>query len=582
MTASNIVELVPEPKAPAIERPCYRVYDHPVTVDGKKLRAGVYHHTSKAGDDDKSIDVWLCGPLRVEAVTHSESEGDEFGRLLRFCNLAGRWIEWAMPGELLAGKPEPVIAALMGMGLDVGYGQRASVCQYIAAQRPKGRMIAATSTGWHSPELFIMPNRNIGQGQAVYQTEAANTDDYRQGGTLDGWRDSIGRLCEGNPVLTLAVCTGLVGPLLYHVQRQGLGFHLIGDSSTGKSSAMAAAASVWGRGSDFMRTWRATGNGLEGIASQRNDTLLVLDEIGEADPKHIGAIVYLLGNGTGKARANRYGAARAAKRWRVPLLSSGEQGLSSLMAEGGSRTRAGQEVRLLGIPVRRPYGAWDTLHGMAGGREFSDALQQASSEHYGHAGPLFVERLLELEQPLTSLPELLASMREQYDTTGGQEDRAAERFALLAMAGELAIEFGILPVPEGEAIKAMLELFSVWRAGRGTGPSEDRHILQSITDFIDRHGGSRFQSAVSGSDSVRDRAGLWDVSADGSRLYLFNSTGLQEAVPGYDLNRIVLALDSAGAIAKKEAGKNQAQKRLPEGGKSRFFWIDPECLFLEV
>ena len=77
---------------------------------------------------------------------------------------------------------------------------------------------------------------------------------------------------------------------------------------------------------------------------------------------------------------------------------------------------------------------------------------------------------------------------------------------------------------------------------------------------------------------VRDRAGLWDDAADGGRLYLFNRSGLEEAAKGYDLGRVVLALDSAGAIAKREHGKHQAQKRLPEGGKDRFYWVDPERL----
>lgn len=41
MTASTITPLVPEPAAPAVERPCYRVYEHPITLEGEKLRPGV-------------------------------------------------------------------------------------------------------------------------------------------------------------------------------------------------------------------------------------------------------------------------------------------------------------------------------------------------------------------------------------------------------------------------------------------------------------------------------------------------------------------------------------------------------------
>ncbi len=575
MSAAIVTPIVPEAAAPAIERPCYRVYEHTITLDGVKLRPGVWYHgqsLDKQSSEYLPFDEWLCGPLHVEAVTRNEGQDGDYGRLLRFRNADRRELTWAMPNELLAGKPDSILSVLLGMGLDIDYQRRAKVCQYIAAQYPKDRVIAATSTGWHTRELFIMPRQNIGKGKAIFQSEAANGDDYRQGGTLEGWQDSIGAKCEGNPLLVLSVCASLAGPLLYHVQRQGGGFHIVGDSSTGKSSAILAGASVWGHGEDFKRTWRATGNGLEGIASQRNDTLLALDEIGEADPREIGAVVYAMANGTGKARATRNGSARAAKRWRVMLFSSGELGLSALMAEGGKRSRAGQEIRLLDIPARRAFGAWDNLHGMTGGREFSDAIQRASVTHYGHAGPQFIRKLLELGEQ-DDLPALLAQLCNQYPSTSGQESRAAERFALVAMAGELAISFGILPLPTGAARDAMLGLFEIWRAGRGQGPSEDRQILRAIADFIARHGDTRFSSADDPEGEARDRAGYWEDSPTG-RLYLFNRPGLEEAAKGYDLGRVVLALESVGAIAKREPGRAQATKRLPSGRKEKLYWID--------
>ncbi|MQT51941.1 MULTISPECIES: DUF927 domain-containing protein [Pseudomonas] len=579
MTAANVTPLVPEPEAAKIERPEYRVYDHGVTLDGANLRPGVWYHGHK--EDPKTrehlpFNEWLCGPMHVDAVTRNEAQDGDYGRLLRFRNEDKRWLTWAMPNELLAGKPDAILAVLLSMGLNVDYKRRSQVCQYIAAQHPNKRVIAATSTGWHTPELFIMPRQNVGKGEAIFQSEAANGDDYRQGGTLDGWQSGIGAKCEGNPLLLLSVCASLAGSLLFHLQRQGGGFHIVGDSSTGKSSAILAGASVWGHGEDFKRTWRATGNGLEGIAAQRNDTLLALDEIGEADPREIGAVVYAMANGTGKARASRTGAARAARRWRVMLFSSGEVGLSALMAEGGKRSRAGQEIRLLDIPARRTYGAWDNLHCMAGGREFSDAIQRASVTDYGHAGPEFIRKLLE-SGDIVKLPERLASFCEKFPSTSGQESRAAERFAVVAMAGELAISFGVLPIPPDTVSDAMLELFEVWRAGRGEGPSEDRQILRAVADFIARHGDTRFSSADDPQGEARDRAGYWENAPSG-RLYLFYRTGLEEAAKGYDLGRVVQALDSVGAITKREHGKHQHKKCLPDGTKPRLYWIDPATL----
>jgi len=184
--------------------------------------------------------------------------------------------------------------------------------------------------------------------------------------------------------------------------------------------------------------------------------------------------------------------------------------------------------------------------------------------------------------------ELLVAARQRFlqrrfdglqafiEAAGGVAERlhrAAERFALVAMAGELAISFGILPLPTGAARDAMLGLFEVWRAGRGQGPSEDRQILRAIADFIARHGDTRFSSADDPEGEARDRAGYWEDSPTG-RLYLFNRPGLEEAAKGYDLGRVVLALESVGAIAKREPGRAQATKRLPSGRKEKLYWID--------
>lgn len=56
----------------------------------------------------------------------------------------------------------------------------------------------------------------------------------------------------------------------------------------------------------------------------------------------------------------------------------------------------------------------------------------------------------------------------------------AERFALYGMAVELAVEWGILPWPEGEALNAAAEGFWLWREARGVGMTEDRQILQAV------------------------------------------------------------------------------------------------------
>jgi putative DNA primase/helicase len=317
---------------------------------------------------------------------------------------------------------------------------------------------------------------------------------------------------------------------------------------------MVMAGSVWGKGDNFVGTWRATGNGLEGVAVSHNDTCMILDEISESSSKDVGSIVYAIANGHGKLRANRSGFARTPQHWRLLMLSSGERGLAAHMAESGASIKAGQEVRLPDVPVTRTHGVFDNLHGHQNGSEFSDYLKWTANKYYGHAGPKFIEQLIDSPErgQLRAMHEKLHST---FDTDGGQEKRTADRFAVSALAGELAIQFGLLPLKEGAAVAAARVLFNAWKENRGAGDSEPRQILRAVSDFVSRHSESRFSSLSSEErHNVRDRAGWWK-DKDGHRLYLFTNEGLKDATKGHDFRRAKQALDAAGWIAERDGNR---------------------------
>lgn len=289
---------------------------------------------------------------------------------------------------------------------------------------------------------------------------------------------------------------------------------------------------------------------------------MILDEISECDPKEIGTIVYALANGVGKQRAARTGGARQSARWRIMALSSGERSLTAHMAEGGKRTKAGQEVRLLDVPATgQQHGLFDDLHALTNGRAFADRLKQVTSKCYGHAGPTFIEGLINDDR---DLPELYAKACQGrgFVASNSVESRAADVFALVGFAGELATEYGITGWQEGEAINAAIQGFECWRGFRGQGQTEDRQILSAIKEFIQRNGDSRFSSVDDTHEtSVRDRAGYWQDKS-GHRVFLFNSPGLKEAAAGFDIRRILDALDSAGWIFEHDIAKRSKKSRV--------------------
>lgn len=568
---------------PSIEsRPCYVVIDEwREAGKGKakrKFRPGVYFCDYQAPTEKKDAvvsELWICSPLHIDATTF-DGQANNFGRLLRFQNSIGQWRQWAMPMELLKGSGEELRGELLAMGVAIDPYRRAHLATYLQAKTPRRRMHCALQTGWASGS-FVLPDTVIGPTAAgvIFQSGERANDEYTQAGTLEGWRDTIAAMAVGNPLLMVALSVAFAGPLLAKCHHEGGGIHFVGDSSTGKTTLIEAACSVWG-GPNFRRSWRATANGMEGAAALFNDSLLALDEISECDPKEIGAIVYALGNGRGKQRASRSGAARSVVRWQCALLSSGERTLATAMEEGGRQAKAGQSVRLLDVPAARAYGAWDHLHHLTSGAALSDHLKRGAVTHHGHAGRAYLERLTRDKR---DLPDWLEQFKadELFNVVDGegQEKRAAARFALFGLAGELASEYGITGWEVGAATGAAALAFNLWHGARGKGNDERRQISERVRDFLDRHGDGRFSAADYSTDQtvVRDRAGWWREGPTGKK-WLFTSGALKEALRGYELKRALDVLQEIGAIPAPGSNGERSTPQRIDGRLVRVYEVD--------
>lgn len=557
-----------------VDRPCWRVYERVDDAGEQRVKAGVYWHGVKQEKDgtQAAIDKWVCTPLHVKAVTRNREDA-EYGRLLEIVSPAGRRKKWAMPMSMLAGDGNEARAVLLSEGLLFDLSDKGGVLRYIAGQVPKDSMRAANVTGWHE-DAFVLPHEVIGADDVWFQA-SGRTAPYASAGSSEGWRD-LAALAVGNPLMMLSISAALAGPLLAPLNIDGGGLNLFGDTSVGKTTALQAGVSVWG-GPSFKRTWRATANGLEGAGALHTDTLLALDELGEIDPKGLYEAAYALVNGQGKTRANRYGEARQATRWRVFLFSTGEVTLPARMAAGNLDAKAGQELRIMDIPVAAQFGLFDELHGRGSGGALADEIRNLAAQHYGHAGPSFVSRLVQGRRDGLRLVDEFDTIVAKFEASDGQERRAARIFAICALAGELAARWSVTPWQTGASTEAAIHAFNLWRMRRATNGHNVEHvaILRAVADFIDRHGDSRFSDIAAVVDSsvpVRDRAGYWRKDG-GSKLYLFTRSGLAEATRGFDMTRVAAALDKAGAL-DHEVERWTKSTRLPGGGRAKLFHVD--------
>jgi putative DNA primase/helicase len=451
-------------------------------------------------------------------------------------------------------------------------------------ERPDVTARCVKRTGWHG-DVFVLPRETFGDTDAepvLFQSATLDGVALGQGGTLEGWRREVAARCAGQSRLVLAICAGFAGPCLGLLGMDGGGFHLRGGSSTGKSTALRVAASLLGPPC-YARTWRQTDNALEGVAELHSDLLLILDEMGQLDPKHAGQVAYLLANGQGKGRASRDGSPRARATWRILFLSAGEIGLCDLVTQSGGKVRAGQEVRVIDLPADAGVGLGLLDHAPPGESPgaFADALKAASAKHHGHALPAFLRALAAAP---AKAREALALMRDGLTNelagpnADGQVRRVAERFALVAAAGELATAYRLTGWQTGEAQSAARACFTAWLAGRGTkGAAEPSAMLEQVRAFLSAHGESRFTDWEKQRIETRtiNRAGYRRQGEDGPTFYVEPEVFKREVCAGFDPRTVAKVLADAGALKLAGDGRGSTKTTLPDKRNTRVYVITP-------
>ena len=536
--------------------------------------------------------VWLAPAFTLPGLLRDGSSNG-WRMLIAWNDLDGVAHEAAIPLELLSGEGAELVRILAQGGLlpaSEPVARKALVRYLLRAHSAITRRVRLVdSLGWNGGAFVLPTGETIGEAEEVvrFSGEVPGVRNKATSGTLEGWQDGVARPAVGNPYLAFCIASAFAGPLLALVSPDGGGgFHLQGRSSQGKSTGLVAAMSVWGNPLP-LPTWRATSNGLEGIAALHNDGLLVLDELSQVEAKDAGQMAYMLANGSAKARMAKDLASRPMKQWKLIILSNGEVSLEDKVSEDNKqpRAKAGQEVRLVDIPCP-DAGLFADLHGFAGGGELSEHLKAEASKHYGHAIRIFLEGLSRSGERHEETVGTLKSTESDWldkvlpPKANGQVRRVAKRFALVAVAGELAQSMGILPWPKGEAFAAATVCFNAWLERRGhTGASEEVRGIAAVVAFIERHGMSRFDEWGISDHFIPNRIGTrrQRKELDGWDYYL-TAEGWAEATKGFNPPSVARACIEAGILEKCTDGKSSQSVGIPSHGKARYYVIRASAL----
>jgi len=386
-----------------------------------------------------------------------------------------------------------------------------------------GRSFLAASTEEFSEELTptaVFRGQDAGDDQIV--------EGYHASGTEKEWSAAVA-LISDCPVVMFCFYASFVPALAPFIGAPNSVISLAGATSTGKTTAISVAASIWGnpnnRGSrTLVHNWDSTAVFRDRLAAITGNLPLFLDETQLArDWDQVTKTVYSITQGRGRGRGTVDGIA-AQSTIDVTLFLTGEKPIWCASPDGGVVARTMEFVAPPFAPAKEAAGSRVA------------AVNRGIRENFGHAGPQFVRYVL--DHRLTEATAWRDEYRRLVDefSRGGSANAVANRMAesLAAVAVAAKIVHNVLQLP--------------WPFSDPVGPLHE--TLQKTLVAADK-GAAALQIAANLYAS--NRASFWDPKERFSKQPICGWYGRTGTSPnstkmwvGFDNNRLDQLLRQSG------------------------------------
>ncbi|WP_241585849.1 DUF927 domain-containing protein [Rosenbergiella epipactidis] len=351
---------------------------------------------------------------------------------------------------------------------------------------------------------------------------------YQPSGSHDEWMSLIKENVKGCQQV-FALSAAFASMLLDPAELDSCVFHFQGGSTTGKTILLQLAMSVHGSGcepgqgdSNILR-WNTTNNALERALADNSGLLSCIDELGALSAKGFSNILYNISSGTSKGRMNSSLGLQENFTWRSIILSTGEMSIMQKLESGKEPLPGGLEHRAISIEVEQ-YDAYSLLEdedvAITQVVQWADNLKSGLSQHYGHAGKLFMSRFLTQKDDegnslsiqqifdnfkqmhIDATQELLDELAEDgYELTGIQR-RAMKRFGLVLLSGRLAVEWNILPFDEGTIESSIYYIVTNWLDDESCKYSPETIFIIAFRSYLLRRLNNAFPTLGIDNDSI--------------------------------------------------------------------------------
>lgn len=551
---------------------------------------GLKWETVESTPEGESSRVRKSVGNHLEAISYCESpDGTGAGILIEFRTQRGKAHRVLVPRGTLTGDGSEALRFLADRGYHFHRKQKQLLLDYLFGLGCEVVRVYTISdkTGWVNGS-FLTPAKTYGDPDLRFREPEPDNTFTEIKGTLEGWKSGVASKCEGNSRLIFSLGTVFAASLLEPAQIESGGFHLVGTTSIGKTTALYVAASVMGLKN--VPNWRSTSNALEGKAAEFNHGLLPLDELNQADPQTVGASAYMLGNGQGKARMTKTLTNTKPKTWELLFLSTGEFSMTDYLKQSKITVKGGMEARMPSIPADagKGYGAFENNHGYDTPKSFVDALETSIRQQQGTALDEYLTRLVESRQVEGFDKELrervhsiAAKLSQQFNDTA--IGRVAVRFALVQVGLELAHGYNLLPFPIKQCEWSVKLMFDTWVNSRGgAGSIEIKEACNKIELLFEsnQHGDRIFEVGTT-NPVVRNLLAykFYDVLTQTVEFLVPTTVFNKEMAEGVDRSQLIAKLQELGYLKLSVEDDRNTVKRTILGKRRSFFafrefWVE--------
>lgn len=324
------------------------------------------------------------------------------------------------------------------------------------------------------------------EGKEIYKHQTAIGIDSEYCGPLDikkkGSEDKVKKLINEEiityPPALLVMLFSLVSILVAYLSQSGerntIIFHMLGNSTVGKSTMCKFGVSLFGspnpNGKGLFLTYNATMNALFKMLTGVNGLPFVIDELSMAKFDKNKDLVYILASGSEKLRLDKESELKESGSWCGSILSNGEKSLVKL----GSRN-AGIQVRV--------FEASNIKWTKSG--KHAEKITTIINDNHSHIGVSFAENVMKRDKQKlrNECNKYTSILREKFESKNAVDhftERRLKTYSLVYLTGKLYEEIEGIRLD----MDSIIELFIQIEKESIKARNFDRNVLEFITTYV--------------------------------------------------------------------------------------------------